>query len=304
MNGVVCRNCGHYPHACVCAQFQTPRAAMHNPPTREEVNLSALRGPQVHVRVGHTGLGGPIHGRITSIDLAVSRENYEYGTPQNAVQCGVEAPAALLARRNKEAQERADAERFARRREMFLKTLPNGLIVGDDLKRLQEYGIIKESTMAHLNASSIDVTLGGRLLVESYAGGGYPVISLRNRDPLPVSEYLITEGSGYLLKPNRFILAHTQQSFDLPACITAQYMLKSSMARVGLEHMHAGFADPGWKNSVLTLELKNVAQGAVIELHRGDRIGQVVFFKHRPVAQDQMYRGRYNGDMSVQGVKK
>jgi dCTP deaminase len=72
-----------------------------------------------------------------------------------------------------------------------------------------------------------------------------------------------------------------------------------------LNHLTAGWADAGWNGSVLTLELKNVTNYHEIELRRGDRIGQVIFFEHESVPADRSYaaRGRYNGDKSVSGIK-
>jgi deoxycytidine triphosphate deaminase len=48
-----------------------------------------------------------------------------------------------------------------------------------------------------------------------------------------------------------------------------------------------------------------MTQRHVIRLHKGDRIGQVVFFRHAPVPEEFSYRkrGRYNKDTTVSGVK-
>jgi deoxycytidine triphosphate deaminase len=77
------------------------------------------------------------------------------------------------------------------------------------------------------------------------------------------------------------------------------------MDRIGLDHANAGWADPGWTGSVLTLELKNLTQETPIRLRPGDPIGQMVFFSCTSVPEDKSYavRGRYNGDTSVSGIK-
>ena len=110
----------------------------------------------------------------------------------------------------------------------------------------------------------------------------------------------------YVLLPGDFILAASVEIFNLPNNISAEYKLKSSMARIGLEHLNAGWCDAGWNRSCLTLELKNMTRHHSIELNYKDPIGQIVFFKHTPVPNDKSYavRGRYNGDTSVQGVKE
>ena len=54
-------------------------------------------------------------------------------------------------------------------------------------------------------------------------------------------------------------------------------MLKSSRAREGYQHALAGWIDPGWVGSKLTLELKNNRRYRSLPLYPGMRIGQIVF---------------------------
>lgn len=167
-----------------------------------------------------------------------------------------------------------------------------------------EKGIITNVKPEQINAASIDLTLGGKVLVEDGEHAGNRVVSLRARDKLPMKEQDITE-FGVTMNPGDFVLAQTQQLFNLPNYISAEYKLKSSMARIGLEHLNAGWCDAGWHGSALTLELKNMTQEHFIHLQAGDAIGQIVFFTHDPVPEDRSYaaRGRYNNDTSVSGVK-
>ena len=81
-------------------------------------------------------------------------------------------------------------------------------------------------------------------------------------------------------------------------------MLKSSRAREGLEHLMAGYCDPGWHGSVLTLELHNSRQLWPVGLWPGMKIGQIVFhlMAERPVAS-YAQTGRYNGDSAVQASR-
>lgn len=201
----------------------------------------------------------------------------------------------------------------ANRRKRILDDIPNGVVTYRDLLLLQELGVIKNSLPEHVNGTSIDLTLGPLLLPECE---NYYTISLREREPLrtqrrdlrippsthcPPTDRPWTFGLG----PGRFLLAHSEQVFDLPDCISAEFKLKSSGARIGLEHLNAGWCDPGWNGSALTLELKNMTRKHRIILQTGDRIGQMVFYKHPPVPADRSYRvtGRYNNDPQVQGVK-
>ena len=78
------------------------------------------------------------------------------------------------------------------------------------------------------------------------------------------------------------------------------------MARIGLDHLNAGWCDAGWHGSVLTLEFKNCSRNHEIILQVGDLIGQVIFFSHEEVPEGKDYsaRGNYNGDKTVTGAKK
>lgn len=176
------------------------------------------------------------------------------------------------------------------------------LLSHDELVELVEQGVIGPVDPDCINAASIDVTLGDEIFVESYAGG---VVSLLNREQLPGNKVNIRNLGHYDLRPGEFILACTEQTFNLPLDICAEFKLKSSGARIGLENALATWCDNGWNNSVLTLELKNLLRFHSIRLHPGVRIGQMLFYRTKPVSHDRSYakRGRYNGDAGVQGVK-
>ena len=58
---------------------------------------------------------------------------------------------------------------------------------------------------------------------------------------------------GVTLAPGAVALAATRQKFFLPDNVSAEFKLKSSSARRFLEHMNAGWCDPWWHGSALTL---------------------------------------------------
>lgn len=175
------------------------------------------------------------------------------------------------------------------------------------LVQLVEQGVISNVKPEQINSSSIDICLGTKFFTEDcnvYEGHHY--VSLSERKPLRMSEWEFDElHQEFILAPGEFVLAHSRETFNLPNNISAEYKLKSSMARIGIEHLNAGWCDAGWNGSVLTLELKNMTRNHHISLRAGDRIGQMVFFEHEPVPEGKCYasRGRYNGDSTVTGVK-
>ena len=155
-------------------------------------------------------------------------------------------------------------------------------------------GMVTPFDPALVNPASLDVRLGDTLLIESAVDDVMV--------PYPLAGH--TQENPYLLKPGQFVLAQTIETFHLPGDIAAQFMLKSSRARSGLEHLMAGYCDPGWHGSVLTLELHNSRQLHPVALWPGMKIGQMVFHAmastpHRSYA----VTGRYNGDRTVQGSR-
>lgn len=179
------------------------------------------------------------------------------------------------------------------------------LLSYNELLRVQQDGIIENSLPEHINSASIDITLGSEVLVEKEHHLGVHTVDLRSRQPLPMERIVMGE-TGWVIPPGGFILAHSVQIFQLPDWLSCEYKLKSSLARIGLEHMNAGWCDAGWHGSALTLEFKNVTQYHAIRIRPGDAIGQVVFFSHEAVPAERSYaaRGRYNNDRTVQGIKE
>lgn len=106
-----------------------------------------------------------------------------------------------------------------------------------------------------------------------------------------------------MLQPHEFVLAETLERITLPDCVSAQLALKSSRAREGLEHLMAGYVDPGFEGR-LTLELQNARCLHPIPLWPGMRIGQLVFHKMAMTPnKNYSVTGRYQGDLTVQASK-
>ena len=155
-------------------------------------------------------------------------------------------------------------------------------------------GMVSPFDPALVNPASLDVRLGDTLLIESAES---PELV-----PYPLHQH--TQENPYLLRPGQFVLAQTIETFNLPDDIAAQFMLKSSRARSGLEHLMAGYCDPGWHGSVLTLELHNSRQLHPVALWPGMKIGQMVFHQMAGIPQrSYAVTGRYNGDSTVQGSR-
>jgi len=165
------------------------------------------------------------------------------------------------------------------------------MILADfQIRALCESGMVSPFDPALVNPASLDLRLGSNILIESAEGPGLVPYSLDSH----------TADDPYRLVPGQFVLAETQETFNLPNHLAGQFVLKSSRAREGLQHLLAGYCDPGWHGSRLTLELKNVRQLHWVGLWPGLKIGQMKFLAMdaRPLASYAV-TGRYNGDHHV-----
>lgn len=141
-----------------------------------------------------------------------------------------------------------------------------------------------------LNPASLDLRLGSYLMVESIYSSELVRIDISDK----------TEDKPFMLQPNEFCLAETLELFDIPDDISCQFVLKSSRAREGYNHLLAGWVDPGFNSSRLTLELKNERLHHPLPLYPGLKIGQMVFHAMSNVPM-RSYRetGHYNGHLTV-----
>lgn len=165
---------------------------------------------------------------------------------------------------------------------------------------LVESGAIRNVDRDCINAASLDLRLGDEILIESECDR---VIDYRARERLSMQTVKLDSERGFVLHPGEVMLAHTLEVCDFPDDLAALFRIKSSMGRVFLEHMDAGWVDPGF-NGPLTLEFKNLSQHHAIRLRPGDRIGQLVFLRGDAVSEEQSYRkrGNYNGAAGVKQI--
>lgn len=135
-----------------------------------------------------------------------------------------------------------------------------------------------------IGAASVDVRIGSKVVKESgeivdigWSDQHYPV----------------------MMMPGEFWLVDMYEEVHVPQDLSCMFLLKSTSARMGLQHMFAGWVDPGWQG-VLTLELKNVNLAKPLHLHHGQPIGQLVFMQ---TVGAGTYKGRYQNSISVSGPR-
>lgn len=171
------------------------------------------------------------------------------------------------------------------------------------LCKFVEDGVIENANLDNVNGASLDLTLGETIYVEQpYARWEVNVVDLAARPrEFPKFIEVVMNGEGFLMPPGMFLLAATKEVFNLPNNVAFNYRLNSSLGRAALNHALAGFADPGWHGSNLTLELKNWSEYHYLRIRPGMKIGQAIFYQTEPVPEERSYAkvGSYNKSEGV-----
>lgn len=143
--------------------------------------------------------------------------------------------------------------------------LEEGKIVIDPLKDEQQ-----------IQPSSVDMRLGDEFKVFKVIRKPY----IDPKDEEDIAEYMesstVPEGEAFIIHPNEFALATTQEYVKVPDDLVARVEGRSSMGRLGVTmHVTAGYVDPGFEGRI-TLEISNI--GAMpVALYSGQRVCQLVF---------------------------
>ena len=143
--------------------------------------------------------------------------------------------------------------------------LEEGKIVIDPLKYEQQ-----------IQPSSVDMRLGDEFKVFKVIRKPY----IDPKDEEDIAEYMesstVPEGEAFIIHPNEFALATTQEYVKVPDDLVARVEGRSSMGRLGVTmHVTAGYVDPGFEGKI-TLEISNI--GAMpVALYPGQRVCQLVF---------------------------
>lgn len=182
----------------------------------------------------------------------------------------------------------------------ILKYNKQGLLLDDDLRAAQ------------IQPNSIDLSLANswaKPLPNDKLKDGTPV--LNPKKPVHYNEgkfYSIelADGSiidsGYVLKPNEFVLMASKEKLRIPNGILSFVQGRSSIARIGLQTEQAGLIDAGFEGTI-TFEVQNETPDNII-LIEGMRVGQLYFFKaeHAAKVYGSLGKGsKYQGQIFAKG---
>lgn len=140
-----------------------------------------------------------------------------------------------------------------------------------------------------VNPASVDLRWSGRWRLADVGGWGDEM-----------------SGDELVIQPLDFLLMDTIEYISIPNHLCADLMGKSTPARNGTEHLHAGFFDPGFGTKELstgTLEIINVAPWPITVV-RGQRLVQLKLQRMvAPPRRSYVLTGRYNGQRGPQPAR-
>lgn len=150
-----------------------------------------------------------------------------------------------------------------------------------------------------INPASYDLSWSGRY--RPYANASRrtgKVIHSWDKQDVNESWESVRESDTLHIFPGELYLLDTLETMEIPTDAAGFLFLKSSLARCGLEHLHAGFFDPGFglgKPSTGTLEVFNASPVYIIVIRKGQPIVQLILMDCEPPMKDYRVTGSYNG---------
>jgi dCTP deaminase len=148
-----------------------------------------------------------------------------------------------------------------------------------DIRRAISEGRIRftpELPAEQFGSCSVDFRLGSEFSVFEHSRNAF--IDVRDRAAIQdmMRTVVVPEGEPFILQPNEFALAITQEKLELAPDILGRLEGRSSLGRIGIiVHGTAGLFDPGWTGQA-TLELSNLGRMPVA-LYPGMRICSMTF---------------------------
>ncbi|MBR9681194.1 MAG: dCTP deaminase [Candidatus Altiarchaeota archaeon] len=149
------------------------------------------------------------------------------------------------------------------------------IITGNGLKNAMESRIkIEPFRRDQLSSETYDITLGTEFL--RLKSEETPILDPKKIDV--VGERMFSRD--FILQPNRFVLARSEEWLELPADVMCMVSGKSSLARLGLQVHAAAVLHSGHRGYVV-LEISNL-NSVPFKLISGLLIAQLLFFNVEP----------------------
>ena len=137
-------------------------------------------------------------------------------------------------------------------------------------------------TSAGLSIAGYDCSLGKTIKIfnpnkgYTHNDGSTKALNPRNAKDLSWDTYELEEGVPFVVYPNTFMLAETEEVFDMPINVNGFVINKSTNARNGIEHLSTNLEN-GWRGR-LTLEL-HFRNEIPVRIMKGMGIIHIAFFE-------------------------
>ena len=166
-------------------------------------------------------------------------------------------------------------------------------------------GVLNDDLLQQINPASLDLTIGQKYL---RAKRNDKVVRYGFRNDKEAEVYgcdtywqkCSAKGGFILLQPGDAVLGCTREYIEMPENMCGQIFTKSTLGRMFLNHMMAGFVDPGFKGR-LTLEIVNEGPHTV-QIPVGARVVQLIVSKLDK--KGAAYAGRYMGAKCAETAKR
>lgn len=168
-----------------------------------------------------------------------------------------------------------------------------GLANGDEIEEFIEAGFLENINIKDVNATSIDLNINDDDLWKFETP---QLVDLTMKETPSLVKMKKSDEGKYYIFPNMFFLASTQGVCNFPNWLSAIVELRSSTGRIAINHMKAGWIDPGFSSANITLEFKNESPHTYL-ISSNCCFIQLCFHKSYPVSKKYDYRtkGSYNG---------
>lgn len=185
-----------------------------------------------------------------------------------------------------------------------MKRLPNFLryilrllnscdrLVDYEIEELCLRGMVVPFDPTLINPASLDIRIGTTAFIEDVNG---------ELVELDLSSY--SKEAPYFLEAKGFMLVASLEKFFFPCNVEGAFLLKSSRGREGWNNVLAGYLDPGWTGSYLTMELVNERRFKALPIYPNLKIGQIRFNRLKFPRRSYKLTGRYNNDLAVAASK-
>ncbi len=169
-----------------------------------------------------------------------------------------------------------------------------GMMIYNDKWWMNNPANIRPFDENRVNPASYDLSWSGR-----YRQPVHSIKIVKSWEKIEVNESWrpVSEATTLFISPGELFLLDTLETMEVPTNASGFLFLKSSIARCGLEHLHAGFFDPGFglgNPSTGTLEVYNASKHT-IAIRKGQPIVQLILMDCEPPVKDYRVTGSYNG---------